>query len=246
MRVSIITAVFNRANTVGDALDSLRAQTHPDVEHVIIDGGSTDDTLPVIRARAHPRAVIVSEPDHGIYDALNKGLARASGEIIGLLQSDDILAQDEVLANVARAFASGPIHAVYGDLDYVRRDDPARIVRRWRSGAFSPEKLRYGWMPPHPALFLRRDVIDRFGGYDTSFRIAGDYDAILRYFSSDGFKAAYIPEVLVKMRLGGESNRSLGRILRKSREDYRAIRRNNVGGLHTIVSKNLRKVGQFF
>jgi glycosyltransferase len=245
MKVSIITAVYNRASTVGMAVESLKAQTHGDFEHVVMDGGSTDGTVAILEGIADHRTVITSEPDGGIYDALNKGLARASGDIIGLLHSDDVLAHDEVLAGVARAFASGPVHAVYGDLDYVRRDDPARIVRRWRSGEFSSEKLRYGWMPPHPALFLRREVIDRFGGYDTSFRIAGDYDAILRYFSSDGFRAAYLPEVLVKMRLGGESNRSLGRILRKSREDYRAIRRNKVGGLHTLAFKNLRKVGQF-
>lgn len=245
MKVSIITAVYNRAGTIGMAVESLKAQTHAEFEHVVMDGGSTDGTVPMLEELADHRTMITSEPDRGIYDALNKGLARATGDVIGLLHSDDVLAHDDVLARVAQTFAAAPVEAVYGDLDYVRRDDPSRIVRRWRSGEFSPEKLRFGWMPPHPALFLRREVIERFRGYDTSFRIAGDYDAILRYFSSDGFRAAYIPEVLVRMRLGGESNRSLGRILRKSREDYRAIRRNNVGGLHTLVSKNLRKVGQF-
>jgi glycosyltransferase len=215
------------------------------VEHVIIDGGSTDGTLAVIRSCADPRAVIVSERDEGIYDALNKGLARARGEVVGVLHSDDVFAGPDVLACVALAFADPRIDAVYGDLDYVRRDDPHRIVRKWRSGPFTPENLHLGWMPPHPALFLRRDVIDRLGGYDTSLRIAGDYDAILRYFSSDGFQASYVPKVLVRMRLGGESNGSFGRVLRKSKEDYRAIRRNGVGGLHTLAFKNLRKVGQF-
>jgi glycosyltransferase len=245
MKISIITAVYNRAGTIGMAVESLKAQTHAEFEHVVMDGGSTDGTVAILEGLADHRSVITSEPDRGIYDALNKGLARASGDVIGLLHSDDVLARGDVLAKVAQAFASGPVDAVYGDLDYVRRDDPARIVRRWRSGEFTRARLRYGWMPPHPALFLRREVIEQFGGYDTSFRIAGDYDAILRYFSSDGFRAAYIPEVLVKMRLGGESNRSLGRIARKSREDYRAIRGNKVGGLHTLAFKNLRKVGQF-
>lgn len=245
MKISVITVVFNREKIIAEALQSFRHQTHRDAEHVIIDGKSTDGTLAVIRAHACSRAVVVSEPDGGIYDALNKGLSRATGAIVGVLHSDDVFASPDVLAQIADTFADKRVDAVYGDLDYVGRDDPTRIVRRWRSGAFTPEKLRLGWMPPHPALFLRREVIERFGGYDTSFRIAGDYDAILRYFSSDGFRAACIPEVLVKMRLGGESNRSLDRILRKTREDYRAIRKNNVGGLHTLVSKNLRKVGQF-
>lgn len=245
MKISIITAVFNRARTIPDALQRLRSQTHSDVEHVIIDGGSTDGTLAVIAEHASSRAVVVSEPDDGIYDALNKGISRATGTVVGVLHSDDVFASDGVLARVAEIFSDDRIDAVYGDLDYVRRDDPARIVRRWRSGPFAPARLRYGWMPPHPALFLRREVIDRLGGYDTSFRIAGDYDAILRYFSSEGFQAAYLPEVMVRMRLGGESNRSIGRVLQKSREDYRAIRRNNVGGLHTLACKNLRKVHQF-
>jgi len=245
MKISIITVVYNRRDTIAEALRSLRAQTYREIEHIVIDGGSRDGTLDVLRAEADEATILVSEPDDGIYDALNKGLERATGEIVGVLHSDDVLAHERVLATVAEAFGDVP-DAVYGDLDYVRRDDISRILRRWRSGAFTPGRLRAGWMPPHPALFLRRGVIERLGGYDTSFRIAGDYDAILRYFSTDGFRAAYIPEVLVRMRVGGESNRSLGRLLRKSREDYRALRRNEVGGLATLVFKNARKTGQFF
>jgi len=245
MDLTIITAVFNREDTVGHALASLSSQSYPHVEHVVVDGASTDNTLEVVRAHAVRRVSIVSEPDRGIYDALNKGLARMTGDVVGLLHSDDMFADADVLARVAQAFSSEDVLAVYGDLHYVSREDPNRVVRHWRSGEFHPDRLRYGWMPPHPALFLRRSVIERLGGYDTSFRIGGDYDAILRYFSSDGFRAAYIPEVLVKMRVGGESNRSLGRIMRKSREDYTAIRRNGVGGVHTLALKNLRKIGQF-
>jgi glycosyltransferase involved in cell wall biosynthesis len=245
MQISIITAVYNRCTTIGEALDSLHAQRHGAFEHVIVDGGSTDGTLELLRERARPGAVILSGPDAGIYDALNKGLARATGEVVGLLHSDDMFADAEVLTRVAEAFTGDDVLAVYGDLHYVSRGTPTRVVRHWRSGEFHPGRLRYGWMPPHPALFVRRSVVERFGGYDTSFRIAGDYDAILRYFSSEGFRARYIPQVLVKMRVGGESNRSLGRILAKSREDWRAIRKNGIGGPHTLACKNFRKIGQF-
>lgn len=136
--------------------------------------------------------------------------------------------------------------AVYGDLDYVSANDTNRIIRRWRAGDFNLSRLARGWMPPHPTLFLRRDVFDRWGAYDTTYRIAADYDAILRWFSKGELEARYIPQVLVKMRVGGESNRSLGRILRKSSEDYRAIRSNGVGGLATLAIKNVSKVQQFF
>lgn len=245
LRISIITAVYNRRSTINEALLSLQGQSYAPVEHVIVDGGSTDGTLELLRERVTPATVILSGPDDGIYDALNKGLSRATADIIGILHSDDVFAHADVLTRVAGAFQKGDVQAVYGDLQYVRKDNTDHVVRHWLSGEFRPDRLGFGWMPPHPALFLRRSVIERLGGYDTSFRIAGDYDAILRYFKSDGFRAAYIPEVLVKMRVGGESNRSLGRIIRKSREDYRAIRQNRVGGLHTLAFKNLRKIGQF-
>jgi glycosyltransferase involved in cell wall biosynthesis len=245
LKISIVTAVYNRVDTLRDAFNSLNSQTYQSVQHIVIDGGSSDGSLDLIHECAKRDAVVVSEPDNGIYDALNKGFGRAKGDVVGLLHSDDIFAHEDVLKNVAASFSRDDIMAVYGDLQYVRRDQPDRIVRHWRSGQFHPWHLRWGWMPPHPALFLRREVIEALGCFDTSFRIAGDYDAILRYFSRDGFIAAYIPEVLVKMRLGGESNRSIGRILRKTREDWRAIQKNRIGGLHTLAFKNIRKVGQF-
>lgn len=245
MEFTIITAVFNRRETIRHALESLGAQSHTHFKHVIVDGASTDGTLEVVRAHAGQHTSILSEPDRGIYDALNKGLTLASGDVVGVLHSDDVLAHAGVLASVADAFERDDVQAVYGDLQYVRENDTSSVIRHWRSGEFHHRNLRYGWMPPHPALFLRRSLIERLGGYDTSFRIAGDYDAILRYFTSDGFRATYIPEVLVRMRTGGESNGSLGRIIQKSREDYTAIRRNGVGGLHTLALKNLRKIRQF-
>ena len=246
MTISIITAVFNRVDTIGYALDSVLRQSFADIEHLVIDAQSTDGTLDEIARRQHRAMRVVSEPDNGIYDALNKGMRLARGDILGLVHSDDFLADEHVLGKVAQAFADPGIDAVYGDLDYVAADDPERIVRRWRSGSFHPDRLQRGWMPPHPALFIRREVFETHGGYDTDYRIAADYEAILRWFGQGKVRAAYIPEVLVKMRLGGASNGSFGRILRKSREDYRALRTNNMGGLGTLALKNLGKIPQFF
>jgi glycosyltransferase len=246
LKISIITAVRNRADTIAQAIESVRGQSHRDIEHWIIDGASNDGTLEIVLSCLDERGKWVSEPDRGIYDALNKGLARASGEVIGLVHSDDFLADEGVLESVAAAFAEPTIEAVYGDLDYVAKEDIGRVIRHWRAGEYSPTKLAWGWMPPHPALFLRRSVIERWGGFDTRFRIAADYDAILRYFNRGTLRAAYLPRVLVKMRVGGESNRSLTRIVRKSLEDYQALRRNGVGGLGALAWKNLSKLGQFF
>jgi len=246
MKISIITAVFNRADCVGRAVNSVQQQTYPDVEHVVIDGASTDGTLEILQNCLDASATLVSEPDKGIYDALNKGLNRANGDVIGIMHSDDFFADTEVLQHVVAAFSDPMIDAVYGDLDYVAKTDTSRMIRHWRSGAFHPSNLAWGWMPPHPTLFLRRRVIDQWGGFDARFRIAADYDAILRYFGQGKIRAAYIPRVLVKMQVGGVSNRSLTNIWLKSREDYIALRRNKVGGLGALVWKNLRKLGQFF
>lgn len=245
MKISIITAVYNRRATIGQAIASVHAQTWPDVEHLVIDGASTDGTLAAIEAERHCRMRLVSEPDQGIYDALNKGIRLATGDVVGLMHSDDFFAHERVLEKVAAAFEAPGVGAVYGDLDYISAADDRRVIRRWCSGAYRPEKLRRGWMPPHPALFLKRDVFERHGAYDTRYRISADYEAILRYFTGEDLRPAYVPEVLVKMRVGGESNRSLSRILRKSREDYRALRSNGVGGLGALAWKNLSKVGQF-
>lgn len=246
MKISIVTAVFNREATVGQAIDSVTRQSHGDVEHLLIDGASSDGTLAEIERRRHGGMRVISEPDAGIYDALNKGYALATGEVIGLVHSDDFLAHEEVLSRVAAAFADPGVDAVYGDLEYIAADDVTRVLRYWRAGPFTPALLRRGWMPPHPTLFVRRRLIERHGTYDTSFRIAADYDAVLRWFGRGQIHAIYLPEVLVRMRWGGESNRSIGRILLKSREDYTILRRNSVGGMATLIAKNLSKIPQFF
>lgn len=244
MKVSIVTAVFNRAATVGDTISSIQRQTYPKIEHVIQDGGSTDGTLNVIQDLATEQTLVVSAQDSGIYDAINKGIARASGDVVGLMHSDDFFAHDRVIEKVVESFSDPKVDAVFGDLDYVSANNPDKIIRHWKSGAFSRAKLARGWMPPHPTLYLRRYVFEQHGTYDTSFRIASDYDAILRFFGAAGIQSAYLPEVLVKMRVGGESNASLSRIIRKSHEDLRALRSNSVGGAGVLLLKNLRKLNQ--
>lgn len=245
MKISVVTAVFNRVSTVEQAIKSVQSQIDAEIEHIIQDGGSTDGTAELAVGLANAATKFVSEKDTGLYDAINRGIKRASGDVIGFMHSDDFYAHNHVLSKVAAAFADQTVGGVYGDLQYVSAADPGRIVRYWRAGHYFPEKLRQGWMPPHPTLYLRREVYMRWGLYDTNMRIAADYDAMLRYLTKGCIKLHYIPEVLVKMRVGGESNRSLGHILRKSREDLMAIKRNKVGGLGTLFLKNISKIGQF-
>lgn len=246
LRISVITAVYNRVDTIADALDSVRAQTWPNVEHVVIDGASKDGTTQLLEARKDTLDVYISERDKGIYDALNKGIANATGDVVGFLHADDLFASSEVLAKVAKLFENPEVGAVYGDLVYVKKDDTSKVVRYWKSGEFSKAKLARGWMPPHPTLYLRRSVYQELGGFDTQFRIAADYDSMLRYLGKGRVKPAYLPEVMVRMRLGGESNRSLANVIKKSKEDYLALKKNGVGGLRTLAAKNLRKLPQFF
>lgn len=245
LKISVVTAVFNRAGTVAEALASVQGQTWPQVEHVVIDGASTDGTLPILQAHRAQLAALVSEPDQGIYDALNKGIRRASGDVVGFLHADDVFESPDSLARVAAAFADPAVDAVYGDLVYVRQQDPTQVVRYWRAGPFVPGCLARGWMPPHPTFYVRRAVYERLGLFDTRFRIAADYESILRFLGPGGVRPAYLPQVLVRMRLGGISNRSLASMVRKSREDLTAMQLNGIGGVQALVRKNLTKLPQF-
>lgn len=245
MKISIITAVYNNENQVATAIESVLHQTYSDIEYIIIDGGSKDGTLDIINIYKSQICTIVSEPDKGIYDALNKGIMRATGDIIGFMHSDDIFASETVIAKVAQQFDIADVDAVYGDLQYVRKDDPSKIIRYWKSSAFDIAQLKRGWMPPHPTVYLRRSVYTQYGMFDTSFRIAADYDFMLRIFRDNERKSVYIPEVFVKMRVGGESN-SIKNYIRKWKEDYRALKRNNIGGIGVLIYKNVSKLGQFF
>ena len=245
MKISVITAVWNSEATVGEAIASVAGQTHADLEHVIMEGNSSDGSLAAIERAAHDRMRLISEPDEGIYDALNKGVKNATGDVIGFIHSDDFLAHNGALARIAAAFDDPAVEAVFSDLDYVSQADTSRVIRHWSTGPYHPRRLKYGWMPAHPTLYLRRGVYERFGAYDKNLRIAADYDFILRYFSQATGKSVYIPEVLYKMRVGGVSNRNWAKICQKMEEDMLAIRRNRVGGVYTLALKNLSKVSQF-
>jgi glycosyltransferase involved in cell wall biosynthesis len=245
VKISVITAVRNSRDTIEDCLRSVAAQSYPVREHVVVDGLSNDGTCDLLQLHQEKIDVLISERDSGIYNALNKGLANSTGDIIGFLHADDVFADADVLSRVAEAFRDRSVDVVYGDLMYVDKVDVKRTFRHWRAGVFSPSDLRAGWMPPHPTLYVRRSVYSLVGGFDETYKIAGDYDLILRIFSQRAVNPVYVPRVLVKMRVGGASNSSLRNIVRKSREDYRALRRNNVGGVVTLALKNLRKIHQF-
>ena len=244
--VSVVTVVFNSAGTIGGCLDGVARQTHP-VEHIVVDGGSTDGTLEVFGRHRGRRTALVSEPDRGIFDAMNKGLRRAMGDVVGFLNADDFFTDERVIAQIALAFADPAVDCVYGDLEYVAADDTGRVVRRWQSGRYTRHRMYQGWMPPHPTFYVRRRFYTEFGGFNLALGTAADYELMLRFLLRYRLRAAYIPRVLVRMRTGGASNSSIAARLRANRMDREAWR---VNGLRprpwTLVLKPLRKVGQYF
>jgi glycosyltransferase len=245
-KISLITAAFNSRTLLEGLLAHVHRQTHPHVEWLVIDGGSNDGTREFLEAQKDSIARWISEPDWGIYDALNKGVHLATGEVIGFLHSDDLLASPETLSRIAKCFQKTQAHGVYGDLQYVQKDNPNKVIRRWKSRLFSAALLGQGWMPPHPTLFLRREVYDKHGVFDLRYDIAADYDFMLRVLKDPELTFAYLPETITKMRVGGASNRSLKNILQKSREDWKIIREHRLGGWSVLARKNLSKISQFF
>ena len=246
MKISIITVSFNSARTIADTLQSVDAQTWSEIEHIVIDGASTDDTMAIISAHDTPGRIVSSEKDHGIYDAMNKGLRLATGDLVGFLNADDVFADPGAVARLAAAADRTGADALFSDLVYVRQHDLDAVVRYWACGAFSRRRLHLGWMPPHPTFYLRRSLLAKIGEFDTGLRIAADYDFMLRALCRADITTAHIPAVMVRMRTGGVSNRSLAMLWRKSSEDLLALRRSGVGGWPTLVCKNLRKLPQFF
>jgi glycosyltransferase len=245
MRVSIITVCFNSAATIADTIKSIQDQRYHNIEHIIIDGVSTDNTLDIIQS-SHFDGRIISEKDSGLYDAMNKGIRMATGDIIGILNSDDFYPDNHVISDVVDHFSQQPCDAVYADLDFINTAKPKKIVRKWRSGQYKYEKFNFGWMPPHPTFFVRKEVYDKYGVFNTGLKSAADYELILRFLYVNKIKAVYLPRVLVHMRSGGISNRSFGSRLKAHLEDYKAWRING-GSPHwyTMVLKPLRKVFQY-
>lgn len=253
--ISIITATFNAETTVRHCLDSVQNQQGVTVEHIIIDGGSKDRTLDMVREIDHV-AKVISEPDNGIYDAMNKGVKLAGGDIVGILNADDFYTGEQVLSMVAKAFRDDAVGACYGDLQYVRESEESgvrgeertfKVIRHWASGEFNPQKFYWGWMPPHPTFFVRRKVYEKYGLFNLELGSAADYEIMLRFLVRYKVKAAYIPEVLVKMRTGGVSNASVGNRMAANRMDRKAWTVNALKPYPwTLWMKPMRKIGQWF
>lgn len=245
MLISIITPTYNSAETVKDTLASVAMQKNVEVEHIIVDGLSKDSTIELVRSFPHV-ARVDSEKDSGIYDAMNKGIRRANGEIVGILNSDDLYAHADVLRKVSELFKDESIDAVYGDLEYVDRQNTNKIVRYWKSGNYSMSRFYYGWMPPHPTFFIRRHFYEKFGEFNCRLRSAADYELMLRFLLKHKLKPAYLPEVIVKMRTGGMSNASFSNRLKANREDREAWRLNAIQPFFfTLFLKPFRKILQY-
>jgi glycosyltransferase len=245
MKVSIITATFNSEKSLQKTIDSVRSQDYKNIEYIIVDGGSTDATLNIINANQAVISKFISENDNGIYDALNKGIKLSTGDIIGFLNSDDILTDKNVVSRIIQTFLTKKSDVVYGDLLYVSNFGGEKVIRFWKSNEFNYSQLRFGWMPPHPTVYCSRKVYEQCGTYDESYKISGDYDYLLRIFKKGDLIKSYLPVTMVKMGIGGVSNSSVSNIIRKSVEDFAALRKNEIGGVYTIFCKYARKTLQF-
>jgi len=243
---SVITACYNSAATLPDALASVQNQNGATTEHLIVDGGSTDGSLDVA-AKVLPGEQIVSEPDDGIYDAMNKGIGRARGEVVAILNADDFYADADVLEDVQDVFSDKEVDVCYGDLCYVDYEDTDKVVRYWKSGEYKREKMYWGWMPPHPTFFVRKSVYERYGVFKLDMGSAADYELMLRFLVRHRLNARYIPKVLVKMRTGGVSNSTVGNRLKANHNDRKAW---GVNGLKpypwTLFLKPVRKIPQWW
>lgn len=245
MKVSIITATYNSALTIASTLKSLEEQTYHNIEYIIIDGASNDNTLDFIKDHSSRVTTMISEPDKGIYDALNKGIHAATGDIVGFLHSDDLFAYPNAVKDIVATFKEYDCDASYADLEYVSKVDTDNVIRLWRSGVYYRAKLKNGWMPPHPTFYMKRDLYKKHGFFDLSFKIAADYDSLLRYLWANEVKMSYLPKVIMKMRVGGASNRSLKNIIHKTKEDVKALKNSSVFWPRALLFKNLSKISQF-
>lgn len=244
LKISIITVCYNSEKTIEKTIQSVLSQTYDNIEYVIIDGKSNDDTLSIIK-KYEDKITWISEADKGLYDAINKGLKIASGDIIGLMHSDDVFASNDVLAVISETFEKDNCSGTYGDLVYTKQDDINKVVRYWKSKKFTKSLLKKGWMPAHPTLYLKKEVYNTFGGFNLNYKIAADYDFVTRVFSADELSFSYIPKVITKMRLGGASNASIKHIIQKSKEDFKIIKTNKIGNFSTLFFKNFSKFIQF-
>ena len=247
MKLSIITTVLNSEDTIEDTILSVLGQTYNDIEYIIIDGKSADGTTDIVDGYRDRIAKFISENDCGYAEAMNKGIRMATGDVVGFLHADDIYATAEVIAQVAKMFEERDIDCLWGDLVYVSRKNPQKVIRYWRSCDYRNYLFNSGWMPPHPTFFAKKRVYEEYGYFNTDLQISADYEMMLRLLHRHKISSYYLPSVLVRMRAGGLSNRSIKNMLQKSREDYRAWRINELKpSVPTVMAKNISKIPQFF
>ncbi|HNQ12808.1 MAG TPA: glycosyltransferase family 2 protein [Bacteroidia bacterium] len=248
MKISIITITYNSQATVEDTLKSVLEQDYPDIEYIIVDGRSKDQTLKIVNRYSDRISKIVSEKDNGLYDALNKGISLATGEVIGMLHSDDVYAYPQAISDVMKQFKSdSALEGVYADLVFVNRQDPNKVMRYWKSGEYIEGSFEQGWMPPHPTFFVRKDCYAKHGSFNTSLKLSADYELMLRLIHIQKIKIKYLPSTLVKMKMGGTSNVSFFVKLKANIEDKLAWKMNGVKpGFLTFFKKPLRKLSQYF
>jgi glycosyltransferase involved in cell wall biosynthesis len=246
MKVSIITISYNSAETIEDTIKSVVSQDYPNIEYIIIDGASKDETLSIVGKYKDKIAKVVSEKDKGIYDAMNKGVENATGDIIGILNSDDYYYDESVISEVVQLFENEKTDGLYADLVYVDRADSDKVIRYWKSGEYQPGKFLKGWMPPHPTFFVKKEVYEKFGLYSTDLRSAADYEFMLRVIHKHNISLSYMPRILTKMRVGGMSNVSLKNRWKANMEDRRAWKINGLKPKwYTLTVKPLSKILQF-
>jgi glycosyltransferase involved in cell wall biosynthesis len=246
MKISVITVAYNSAKTITDTLNAVAMQTYTDVEHLVIDGASKEGTVEMVLGHANPKIRLISELDKGIYDAMNKGLTQATGEVVGFLNSDDFYADAAVLAKIANAFQDPAVDVCYADLVYVTQDN-SRVVRYWKSKPFAKGDFAKGWCPAHPTFYVRKSVIERLGLFDQSYKMGVDVELMMRYLERGHVRAVYIPHVLVRMRLGGASNQSWKNILLQNQEILAALQKNGIpfSVIRFAVNKVVSRLNQF-
>jgi glycosyltransferase len=247
MKVSIITVTHNSAKYLQECIDSVVNQTYGNIEHIVIDGGSTDGTIDIIKLYDNHIAQWISEEDNGMYDAINKGMKLATGEVIGILNSDDILASKDVVNQIVICFQENKIDSLYGDLVYVDQKNTKKIIRYWKGLSYNRFRFNYGWMPAHPTFYFRSDLLKDLGGYESHYFTAADYEFMARYLYRYRISSKYLPLLIVKMRVGGQSNRNIMSRLRANRRDYLAMKVNNIPFPHIAsILKPIIKLRQYY